>query len=55
MANTHRGGYEFKNLEQQLTGDLQQDGDAANVCGEEEYCKLVKIRDREKGKRVTTN
>lgn len=56
MANIHRGGYELKKpLEQQLTGDLQQDGDAANICGEEEYWKLVMIRDGEKGKRDTTN
>lgn len=55
MANIHRGGYELKNLKQQLTGDLQQDGDAANICGEEEYWKLVKIRDGEKGKRDTTS
>lgn len=55
MVNIHRGGYELKNLKQQLTGDLRQDGDAANICGEEEYWKLVKIRDEEKGKRDTTN
>lgn len=44
----------LKKQKQQFTGDLQQDGDAANIYGEEEYFKLVKIRDREKGETQPT-